>query len=259
MKGYTLSWFSCGVTSAVATKIALSMFDNVRIVYIDTGTCHDDNMRFIEDCSKWFGESIETIKSPCYANIYDVFRKHRYINSPYGAPCTLHLKKNVRKNFEKENPNYDRQIFGFDYSLNEVNRAVRFKQQNPDTKPFFPLIERKITKEECMGLLLKNKIEIPTMYKLGYPNNNCIGCVKGGISYWNKIRVDFPLYFKHMAMMERYCNGTCLTDDDGRIFLDELDPKRGLGLKPILPSCSLFCDIEFEDIIDNETLKIIHS
>lgn len=30
------------------------------------------------------------------------------------------------------------------------------------------------------------------MYDLGYANNNCIGCVKGGIGYWNKIRIDFP-------------------------------------------------------------------
>lgn len=258
MKNYTLSWFSCGVTSAVATKLALSMFDNVRIVYIDTGSCHVDNMRFIEDCSKWFGKSIEIIKSPYYANIYDVFHKHRFVNSPFGAPCTLHLKKNVRKVFEKENPNFERQIFGFDFSLNEVNRAVRFKQQNPSAKPFFPLIERKLTKEECMGLLLKADIEIPTMYKLGYSNNNCIGCVKGGISYWNKIRVDFPQYFNKMAEMERYCNGSCLKDDNGPIFLDELDPERGLGLKPILPSCSLFCDIEFADIIDTETMQIMN-
>ena len=41
------------------------------------------------------------------------------------------------------------------------------------------------------------------MYKLGYNNNNCIGCVKGGIGYWNKIRVDFPAEFDRMAELER--------------------------------------------------------
>lgn len=235
------------------------MFDNVRIVYIDTGTCHNDNRRFIKDCSKWFGQPIETIKSPLYDNIYDVFRKYHYVNSPYGAPCTLHLKKNVRKVFEKENPNFYRQIFGFDFSLKEVNRAVRFRQQNPSAKPYFPLIEKKITKEECMGLLLKANIELPTMYKLGYSNNNCIGCVKGGISYWNHIRNDFPEHFQQMALIERICQGSCLTDDNGPLFLDELDPKRGLGLKPIQPSCSLFCDIEFSDIIDTETIQIMNN
>ena len=36
----------------------------------------------------------------------------------------------------------------------------------------------------------------PLMYDLGYPNNNCIGCVKGGMGYWNHIRKDFPEVFE---------------------------------------------------------------
>ena len=31
---------------------------------------------------------------------------------------------------------------------------------------------------------------------MGYNNNNCIGCIKGGMGYWNKIRVDFPEVFE---------------------------------------------------------------
>ncbi len=38
------------------------------------------------------------------------------------------------------------------------------------------------------------------MYDLGYPNNNCIGCVKGGMGYWNKIRKDFPEVFQKRAV-----------------------------------------------------------
>jgi hypothetical protein len=56
------------------------------------------------------------------------------------------------------------------------------------------LIENKLSKNECAGILAGAGIEIPMMYKLGYNNNNCIGCVKGGAGYWNKIRVDFPKY-----------------------------------------------------------------
>jgi len=47
------------------------------------------------------------------------------------------------------------------------------------------------------------EIELPEMYKLGYEHNNCVGCVKGGMGYWNKIRVDFPLRFKEYADMEK--------------------------------------------------------
>lgn len=43
-------------------------------------------------------------------------------------------------------------------------------------------------------------INIPVMYQLGY---NCIGCLKGSMGYWNKIRIDFPDMFKERAEDER--------------------------------------------------------
>ena len=42
-------------------------------------------------------------------------------------------------------------------------------------------------------------VKLPAMYGLGYEHNNCIGCVKGGMGYWNKIRKDFPDAFEKMA------------------------------------------------------------
>lgn len=38
-----IAWFSCGVTSAVACKIALNLYDDVQIYYIETGSGHPDN------------------------------------------------------------------------------------------------------------------------------------------------------------------------------------------------------------------------
>jgi hypothetical protein len=96
------------------------------------------------------------------------------------------------------------------------------------------------------------------MYKLGYNNNNCIGCVKGGIGYWNKIRKDFPERFNRMAQIERIVGASCLKEQDGtRLFLDELDPNRGVNVKPIVPDCSLTCAIEFAQIEDCHTSKIL--
>lgn len=70
-----------------------------------------------------------------------------------------------------------------------------------------------------MGMLWKAGIEIPAMYKMGYNNNNCIGCVKGGMGYWNKIRKDFPKVFDRMAKIEREVGATCLKDQSGKYFL----------------------------------------
>ena len=203
-----IAWFSCGVTSAVACKIALSLYDDVQVFYIETGSGHPDNGRFLADCKKWYEQPIHIIRSDKYVNVEDVLTKKRYINGPTGAACTYELKKQVRYKLEKELGSWDGQVWGFDYDPKEINRAIRLKQQYPDTKPLFPLIERQITKPDAMGILWKAGIEIPAMYKMGYNNNNCIGCVKGGMGYWNKIRKDFPEVFAQMAQIERDVGAT---------------------------------------------------
>ena len=112
--------------------------------------------------------------------------------------------------------------------------------------------------QDCLGILKKAGIAIPIMYKLGYNNNNCIGCVKGGIGYWNKIRKDFSERFNRMAQIERIVGASCLKEQDGtRLFLDELDPNRGVNVKPIVPDCSLTCAIEFAEIEDRQTKSIL--
>ena len=138
------------------------------------------------------------------------------------------------------------QVWGFEYTKKEVNRAIRHGQQYPDTHPLFPLIEKGLDKNTCAGLLLSAGIKLPVMYNLGYTNNNCIGCVKGGKGYWNKIRVDFPATFNRMAKLERKINHSCL---NGK-FLDELNPNEGRYAKEIMPSCGMICDVEFADMED---------
>ena len=90
------------------------------------------------------------------------------------------------------------------------------------------------------------------MYTLGYGNNNCIGCVKGGMGYWNKIRVDFPDFFDKMAEAERQVGNSCLRG----VFLDELDPEAGRKQKMIMPDCGNFCDIEFADVMHKKVDEV---
>lgn len=248
-----LLWFSCGVTSAISCKLALNKYgkENCHIAYIKIDSAHDDNKRFIEQCEKWYDSKIHTYQSDKFKDQFDVMIKKKFINSPFGAPCTLELKKKVRQKIELNN--YIGQIFGFEYEKKEINRAVRFCEQYPDSKPSYPLIENKLSKPECLAILKSAGIEKPVMYKLGYHNNNCIGCVKGGMGYWNKIRTDFPDVFQKMLDVEEYVGAHAL-----KIPLKDLKPTDGRHEKPIAPSCGLFCQIEFEDIISDKVDKIIN-
>ena len=88
-------------------------------------------------------------------------------------------------------------------------------------------------------------IDLPEMYKLGYLNNNCIGCVKGGMGYWNKIRVDFPEQFDRMAKLERFKKQTIFKDR----YLDELKPTDGNYPQEPDIECSIFCQMAEQDIV----------
>jgi len=177
-----ICWFSCGLTSAVACKLAVEKYgkENCILIYIDIATAHPDNDRFIENCEKWIGVEIHRRRSLVYDDQFEVCEKRKFINGASGSPCTLWLKKKVREQVEKEIP-FSHQVFGFEFVKKEINRAIRFSQQYPKTKPVYPLIEKGLNKEQCAYLILKNDIKMPEMYRLGFQNNNCICCVKGGI------------------------------------------------------------------------------
>ena len=198
----------------------------------------------------------------CFADILSIDRKKLadgqsrvLFQTPSRASL---LKKAVRYQIQDEVGEWDGQVWGFDFCEREINRAIKFRQQNPDTKPLFPLIERQISKQDALGMLWKAGIEIPALYRLGYSNNNCIGCVKGGIGYWNKIRKDFPERFWKMAEIERKVGATCLKDENGRIWLDELDPDRGDEVVPVAVECSIICQVEFENIKDPQTTLVMN-
>ncbi|AHX01111.1 hypothetical protein M316_0046 [Nitrincola phage 1M3-16] len=255
--GKILCWWSAGVTSAIACKLAIEAYgrENIELIYFKIDSAHSDNDRFKKECEEWYSLPIHVRRSDKYLDQFDVIEKTRYINGPSGARCTLELKKSVRYSVEKE-IDYKHQVFGFEFSKKEINRALRFLEQYPQASPIFPLIEKKMDKAACLHYLEKVGIKRPEMYTLGYSNNNCVGCVKGGAGYWNKIRVDFPEVFEKMAHLEEKIGATCLKDKNGRIPLKDLEPNRGRGLKIIMPDCGSFCEIEFEELEHESLAKI---
>lgn len=234
-------WFSCGAASAVATKIAIAENDGkfpLVIAYTEVIEEHPDNKRFLHECEEWFGQEIMVLGNDKYQrSIFETF-KTSAMNIKGSAPCTQRLKKQVRMKFEQPQ---DRQVFG--YTAEEQNRLDRFIDANNDVDIWTPLIDKGLTKEDCLAMLQNAKIELPAMYRMGYLNNNCIGCVKGGMGYWNKIKIDFPEHFERMSKLERFKNQTVLKDR----FLDELKPTDGNYPEEQHIECSIFCQLAEQD------------
>jgi len=236
MKELKVCWVSAGVSSFMAGWLA---GDVDEWIYIDIDDQHKDSMRFIKDIEKAIGKNVEILRSEQYKTVEECVLSFGGFRNPYNsfAPCTNWLKKRVRKKWESEHQDYDlTYVWGFD--LKEKNRAERTIEANPQAKHEFPLIDKNLSKEEVHGLFERTfDFKRPLMYDLGYPNNNCIGCVKGGMGYWNRIRKDFPEVFEARSILERKVGYSILKD----CYLDELDPNRGNMNTEIFPDCGIMC------------------
>ena len=244
-------WYSSGIASAVATKLMIDDGYDVVIVKTETNSEHPDNARFDAKCEELFGRPIMYLHNDKYDDTWDVFQKTKYLVGPKGARCTTELKKKVRQAFQQDG---DLQVFG--YTADEEDRAKALIHNNPEINIKCPLIERGWSKAMCFDYFNQFGIKRPEMYSLGFNNNNCIGCVKGGIGYWNRIRQKFPDVFDRMAKLEREIGIACCKtwkgnfDEEGNklyepIFLDELPPNKGVHRAMYLDdlfSHSMNCD-----------------
>lgn len=237
-------WVSAGISSFMSGVLAKNVD---KWIYIDVADQHEDSMRFIRDCESSMGISIEILRSSKYKDVADVCRQHKMINSPWGAACTGMLKKAVRK--EWENEQYSKGItdltYVWGYDIEETNRAKRIIENFPEFNHEFPLIDKGLHKQEVHALFYKMfNFPRPKMYDLGYSNNNCVGCVKGGMGYWNKIRTDFPDVFKARSELEREIGHSCLNG----VYLDELDPLAGKMEQEIMTDCDIICHLTYNEV-----------
>lgn len=242
MTDRVLSWFSCGDASAVACALALKKYRSSRevvIARIVIPSEHPDNDRFAADCSRWFGHPIVELRSERYEDTWDVWESRRYIAGISGAPCTSELKRAVRLAYQRPS---DHQIFGYCIDGTDPQRAARLAQTNFEVSVEFPLLEERLRKADCHSIVRAAGIVLPAMYLLGYDNNNCIGCPKGGAGYWNKIRRDFPPVFERMCKLCRKLGVRLVKQDGKRIFLDELRPTTGRSKDELDIDCSIACE-----------------
>jgi hypothetical protein len=247
--------FSCGAASAVATKLVLGEYGlshDVHIINAYLKEEHEDNRRFLADCESWFGQKVTVLRDTKYgASTREVFRKRRYMKGLKGAPCSQELKRKVLDAYRKPG---DTLVLGYTADPLDVDRYNNWIDSHPHEHMIAPLFDRGLKKSDVLAMVERAGLRLPHMYTLGYQNANCVGCVKGGAGYWNKIRRDFPEDFEEMAQIEESIGPSArlLRHRSGplkgqRFYLRELDPKSGRYEDEPNIECSASCELAEND------------
>jgi hypothetical protein len=238
-------WFSCGAASAVAAKKTIERYGDqctIRVVNNPVVEEDDDNRRFLKDVERWFGVPVEFAINENYpdCSASTVWEKRRFMSGPKGAPCTVELKKMARQQWEARNK-VDWHVLGF--TANEKTRHDRFVlTERSNVLPV--LIDAGITKDDCYRIVKAAGLTLPRIYSMGYPNANCVGCVKAtSPTYWNHVRKMHPEIFEARAKQSRDIGARLVRVKNRRLFLDELPPDAvGRSMKGMDFECGIFCE-----------------
>lgn len=236
-------WFSHGAPSACALKLTVEKYgvENVRALNNPVAEEDEDNLRFGREVAEWCGIEIEDVRNSKYpsASAVEVWDRREGMSFPRGAPCTTHLKRQARQEWERANK-ADWHVFGF--TLEEKDRHDKFiLTERENVLPV--LIDARMTRDMCFDMIRSAGIELPRAYSWGMPNANCLGCVKAtSPTYWNLIRKIAPEVFEARAEQSRRLGAKLVRVKNKRIYLDELDPAaKGRPLKT-MPDCGIICE-----------------
>jgi len=250
-------WFSCGAASAVAAKMTLDQYGDrctVRVLNNPVAEEDDDNRRFLSDVQDWLGVEIEEVTNPDFpsGSAVEVWDARKAMSFPKGAPCTIELKKRARYAWE-ENNHVNWHVLG--YVHGERHRHDRLVATG---EPLLPvLLDRRVTKDQCYQIIKSAGLKLPRIYSLGYPNANCIGCVKAtSPTYWSLVRDNHPEVFAARAEQSRRLGVRLVRVNNQRIFLDEMPVgATGAPLKNMDFECGLFCATDDPEALGQMTEK----
>ena len=200
--------FSGGIASAVVAKI-VSEKVGVTLLYHDTKTEPADNDRFRFEMSQYLKIPITEVSDG--RDIWQVFKDNKYLGNARNTMCSRILKQELSMKYCKAHKPC---VIYFGFTIDEYRRAQnvlsRYAQENIEAR--FPLIEQRISKEECRHRVENCwHIKPPLMYE-HFNHANCMPCIKGKLAYWGLVYQYEREAWSRAVQAEREHKHTILTD-----------------------------------------------
>lgn len=220
--------FSGGIGSWAAAKRVAAQHGTADMVllFADVKDEDEDLYRFIDQAAGNVGVGLTVIaegRSP-----REVMRDERFIGNSAMDPCSKILKRKLLDRWCKDHcdPTGTIRYIGIDWS--EAHRLETFRKRVAPWSVEAPMCDEPfMSKDDVRSWLAANGIELPRLYKLGFPHNNCGGaCVKAGQAQWKLLLAHFPERYDGWELWEESMRETV---GDHSILRD----RSGGGSKPL--------------------------
>lgn len=194
--------FSGGLGSWMTAKRVTEQYgtDDLYLVFADVGGNHEDphsgededTYRFIREAAENVGGQLVWLNEG--RTIWDVFKDDRFLGNSRLANCSKYLKqKPCREWLDANCDPADTVVYvGIDWSeshrLAAITKAyLPFRAEAPLCDP--PYLDKQSVRDECV----RQGIEVPRLYKAGFPHNNCGGgCVRAGQAQFELLLREHP-------------------------------------------------------------------
>ncbi|WP_373067576.1 hypothetical protein [Gemmatimonas sp.] len=197
--------YSGGVGSWGSALRAVERFgrDNVTLLFADVLMEDEDLYRFLEETEADIG--IEITRLSDGRNPWQVFRDVKFVGNTRIDPCSKILKRDLLRQWIDDHcdPAETLVVLGIDWTEDH-----RLHRAAPRWEPFTlwaPLCDEPyIDKVDLVEELKARGVQIPRLYTMGFPHNNCGGfCVKAGQAQFKKLLDEMPERYKFHEQQEQ--------------------------------------------------------
>jgi len=197
---------SGGTASAIVADRVIKKYgrDNVILYFMDTNWEDKDLYRFLKDLEHYF--EMDIVRHKDGRTPLQVGEDIRFILNNRVRACSFQLKiKPFTEMIESYQPKPVTVHLGLDWSEEHRMKAPKEKyEQIEGVSVDYPLTWKPIPLQKYSEIVESWGIEIPRLYKMGFPHNNCGGrCVAQGKREWKRLKRTFPDRFQEVSDWEQ--------------------------------------------------------
>ena len=217
--------FSGGLTSAWCAGWALRTYpkDEVVLLWHDVKEEHPDTVRFVHEMAAALDMPVTEWSDG--RSVTQLFRDEAYLGNNQNAMCSRILKQIPGSKYIAAAIECGYEVVKVvGMSAKEPDRVANqaAKAVNGGFTVRFPMIETGTTKQQATDWVLSMGVKPSAIYCWS-EHANCVGCVKGGMAYWQAVAKNAPdVYAQRIALEEEFGHGILRGGDREHYLLKDL-------------------------------------